>query len=623
MSRSERCWIHRESLSTLGRSGRRAEIPLVDERVLVAVERVSGEPCLRKEERLMKRKQLLSITLITSSVSWLLFGCGSPRPVEELAEVIFENGNFITLDPATPEAEAIAIRDERIVAVGSREKIEKYRGDETEVIDLQGRTVVPGLIDAHEHFPDIGKRVRQVFLDETRSVAEALEIVKRELEKVPPGEWLVGQGWHTVSWTGSDYPGEEELSRISPDNPVYLVGMASHAAWVNAKAIELAGITKDTPDPPGGQILKREDTGAPTGILLEEAMDLVSRLLPAKTRESRMEDIRRSIETALRFGLTGMHDAGVDSEIVGIYKELLAEGAFPFRLYVMLDVPDAGAVLDSYLEHPPEIGLGDHRLTIRCFKVYADGALGGRGAALLEPYSDDAKATGLIRNSEDELDRLIEKAGRAGYQVAVHAIGDRGNRNALNAVERAQKALPGRDLRVRIEHAQILSPADIPRFASLSVIASMQPIHATMDMGFAETRVGPERIQGGYVWQSLLSSGARVAAGSDTPSFPVVYNNPLWGIHAAVTRQDPEGKPEGGWYPDQKVSRMDALKMYTLHPAYAAFEEDIKGSISPGKLADLTMLSKDILTIPEAEIRDTEVVMTVLGGKVVYRRPEG
>lgn len=556
------------------------------------------------------------------ALSMGLPACTSPRSAETTAEVIFDNGNFITLDPATPQAAAIAIRDERILAVGSREEIEKYRGDKTEVFDLKGLTVVPGLIDAHEHFPQIGKRVRQVFLDETRSAAEALEIVKRELEKVPPGEWLVGQGWHTVMWNGSGYPNQEELSRISPDNPVYLVGMASHAAWVNAKALELAGITRDTPDPPGGMVLKRKDTGEPTGILLEEALDLVSRLLPPETRESRKEDIRRSIETALRFGLTGMHDAGVDSEIVGIYKELLAEDAFPFRLYVMLDVPNAGAVPDSYLEQPPSIGLGDHRLTIRCFKAYADGALGSRGAALLEPYSDDAEATGLIQNSEDELYRLVEKAGRAGYQVAIHAIGDRGNRNTLNAVERAQKELTGKDLRVRIEHAQILSPSDIPRFASLSVIPSMQPIHATMDMGFAETRVGPERIKGGYVWQSLLSSGARVAAGSDTPSFPVVYNNPLWGIHAAVTRQDSDGKPEGGWYGDQKVSRMDALKMYTLHPAYAAFEEDIKGSLSPGKLADLTVLSKDILTIPEAEIRDTEVVMTVLGGKVVYRRPE-
>ncbi len=440
-----------------------------------------------------------SLSLSASCLFALLIGlpaCTPTEPVDAPAEVIFENGNFITLDPATPQAAAIAVRGERILSVGSREEIEKYRGEETEVIDLEGLTVVPGLIDAHEHFPDIGKRVQQVFLDETKSAAEALEIVKRELEKIPPGDWLVGQGWHTVSWNGSDYPGQEELSRISPDNPVYLVGMASHAAWVNARALKLAGIGKDTPDPPGGKILKREDTGEPTGILLEEALDLVSRLLPPVTRESRKEDIRRSIETALRFGLTGMHDAGSNAETVEIFKELVAEDAFPFRLYVMLDVPDAGAVLDSYLEHPPEVGLGDHRLTIRCFKAYADGALGARGAALLEPYSDDAEATGLIQNSEDELTQLIAKAGRAGYQVAIHAIGDRGNRNTLNAVERAQKELPGKDLRVRIEHAQILSPSDIPRFAGLSVIASMQPIHATMDLGFAETRVGPERIKG-------------------------------------------------------------------------------------------------------------------------------
>jgi hypothetical protein len=556
--------------------------------------------------------------ILLLSVAFLPTSCAPKEP----ADVIFENGSFVTLDEAIPRAEAVAVRAERIVAVGSREEIADYRGERTEVIDLGGLTVVPGLIDAHEHFPSIGKRAKQVFLDETRSVAEALEIVKRELAKVPPGEWLVGQGWHTVTWGGGDYPGQEELNQIAPDHPVFLVGMAIHAAWVNAKALELAGIDENTPDPRGGKILRRADTGVPTGILLEEAMDLVSRHLPPETRESRKADIRGSVETALRYGLTGMHDAGIDSELVSIYEELINENAFPFRLYAMLDVPDAGSLVDSYLEHPPQIGFGGNRLTVRTFKVYADGALGARGASLLEPYSDDPSATGLIQNSEDELARLVEKAGSKGYQVAIHAIGDRGNRSALNAIERAQKALPGKDLRARIEHAQILSKADIPRFASLGVIASMQPIHATMDMGFAETRVGPERILGGYAWQSLLASGARIAAGSDTPAFPVVYNNPLWGIHAAVTRQDGEGKPEGGWYPAERVSRMDALKMYTVNPAYAAFEEDLKGSLSPGKLADLTVLSKDILTIPEDEIRATEVVMTVLGGKVVYRKPD-
>jgi hypothetical protein len=563
---------------------------------------------------LVIRRRPVRLPLIT--VIGLVSACSSPEP----ADVIFENGKFITLDPTTPEAEAVAVLEGRFLAVGSREEIAKHRGEGTEVVDLMGATVVPGLADAHEHFPDIGKRVQQIFLDETRSVEEALEIVKREIEKTPPGEWVVGQGWHTVAWGGRDYPTEEELSRISPEHPVFLTGMAIHAAWVNAKALEIAGIDKDTPDPPGGKIVRRRDTGEPTGILLEEAMDLVSRHLPADTRESRKADIRRSIQTAHRFGLTGMHDAGSDSETVGIFKELLEEDAFDFRLYVMLDVPDAGSVLDSYLERPPEIGLFDNRITVRCFKAYADGALGARGASLLEPYSDDPEAKGLIQNSEDELTRLIEKAGGKGYQVAIHAIGDGGNRAALNAAERAQKALSGKDLRVRIEHAQVLSPEDIPRFGSLSVIASMQPIHATMDMGFAETRLGMERIKGAYAWRSLLSSGARVAAGSDTPAFPVAYNNPLWGIHAGVTRQDGQGNPAGGWYPGERVSRLDALKMYTLHPAYAAFEEDIKGSITPGKLADLTVLSRDILTIPEAEIRDTEALMTVIGGKVVYRK---
>lgn len=564
----------------------------------------------------------LELGLATAGMALLLGSYRPPQPADGPADLIFTHGNIITVDPAGPRAEFIAIRRDRIAAVGSDAEIERYRGEATVVIDLKGQTAVPGLIDAHEHFPRIGKRLKQVFLDKTRSVDEALAIVRSELQKAKPGEWVIGQGWHTVTWNHKAYPDHAELSRMSPGNPVFLVGMASHAAWVNQEALRLAGIGKDTPDPPGGQILRDSDSGAPTGILLETAQDLVSRLLPPETRASRKEEIRLSVETALRFGLTGMHDAGVDAEIVEIYKELVAEGQLNVRLYVMLDVPNAGPVLDEYLKHPPVIGLGDNRLTVRSFKAYADGALGARGAALLEPYSDSPGHTGLVQNSEDELYRLVEKSARAGYQVAIHAIGDRGNRNALNAIQRAQEALPGKELRARIEHAQILSPADIPRFARLGVIASMQPIHCTMDVGFAEQRVGPGRVKGGYAWRSLLSSGARVAAGSDTPAFPVDYNNPLWGIHAAITRQDHEGKPPGGWYPDQKVSRMDALRMYTIHPAYAAFEEDIKGTLAPGKLADLTILSKDILTIRELEILQTEVLMTVVGGKVAYRKAD-
>jgi hypothetical protein len=547
--------------------------------------------------------------------------CEAPtRLAQEPADLILRNGNVITLDPARPQVEAIAVLKDRIVAVGTPAEIDAWRGEATHVLDLQGRTAVPGLIDAHLHFPGVGERAKQVFLDRARSEDEALEIVEKEVRKAPAGAWVTGQGWHTVGWDTARYPDNQKLTRIAPAHPVYLVGMASHAAWVNEAALARAGITRDTADPPGGEILRHPETGVPTGILLETAMDLVSALIPPPDREARKENIRESVRIAGRLGLTGVHDAGIDREVLQLYKELLEENALQTRVYAMLSVPDAGAVLADYLKQPPLIGLGDNRLTVRCFKAFADGALGARGAALLDPYSDSPTHTGLVQNSEDELYRLVEKAGRAGYQVAIHAIGDRGNRMALNAIERAEKDLTGQDLRPRIEHSQILSLADIPRFAPLGVVASMQPIHATMDMGFAETRVGPERIKGGYAWRSLLRAGARVAAGSDTPAFPIGYDNPLWGIHAAVTRQDNQGQPPEGWYPAERVERLDALRMYTIHPAYAAFEEKDKGSLTPGKLADVTVLSKDILTIPAAEILQTEVVLTVLGGTIVFQK---
>jgi predicted amidohydrolase YtcJ len=396
--------------------------------------------------------------------------------------------------------------------------------------------------------------------------------------------------------------------------------MATHAAWVNENALHLAGITAQTPDPPGGRILKDPATGKPTGILLETAQALVSRHIPLETRDARKATMRLSGETLARLGLTGAHDAGVSFEDVELYKELVAEGALPIRLDVMLRVAGAGPELDAILAQPPQIGLGDYQLTVRTIKVFADGALGARGAALLEPYSDSPAESGLLQNSEDDLHALVKKSMQAGYQVAIHAIGDRGNRIALNAIERAMKEFPGSDARHRIEHAQILSLEDIPRFARLGVLPSMQPVHAPTDMGFAESRVGPQRMRGGYAWQSLLDTGARVVGSSDTPAFPIDYTNPLWGIHAAVTRQDQNGRPAGGWHPEQRVSRLDALRMFTINAAYAAFADDLRGSITAGKLADITVLSKDILTIPEAEILQTEVVMTIVGGRIVYRR---
>jgi predicted amidohydrolase YtcJ len=538
----------------------------------------------------------------------------------ETADVIFHNGHVVTMDADRPTAQAVAVRGDRILAVGTGEEIERHRGPQTQLVDLRGATAVPGLIDAHLHFGRMGAKMRHLFLDKAKSPDEVVSIVRERSRRASPGEWITGQGWHTVMWERREYPDHAALSRVTPDNPVMLVGMATHAAWVNARALQAANIDRHTPDPPGGQIVKDPKTGEPTGILLETAQRLVSRVMPPETDELRRLDFLAANENALRLGLTSVHDAGLDDDWLRALKGLVEQRKIDVRVNVMRSLPVTGGAADPRLTQKPEVGLWNGKLTVRTFKVYADGALGARGAALLEPYSDSAGATGLVQNGEDDLFKILQTAGSHGWQVAMHAIGDRGNRVALNAIERARQALPGRDLRARIEHAQILDPADIPRFKALGAIASMQPIHCTMDMGFTEARVGPGRVRGAYAFRSLLDSGARVVAGSDTPGFPIDYNNPLWGIHAAVTRQDIDGKPAGGWYPEHRVTRMEALRMFTLDAAYAAFEEDSKGSLTPGKLADITVLSKDILSIPEAEIPHVEAVMTIVGGKVAYRR---
>jgi hypothetical protein len=574
----------------------------------------------------MKIARIFGLFVLFIYFIFALNGFQKQNKSAEQATLILTNGNIITLNAKNPKAETIAIKEDKILALGKNNEIEKYKGDKTKIIDLQGKTVLPGLIDAHMHFPLLGMRLKQLYLDNTKSVEEALAIISKEVKKAQPGEWITGRGWHTVYWNMKEYPDNSGLNEIAPNNPVFLVGMATHAAWVNDKALQLAGITKDTPNPPGGEIVKNPDTGRPTGILLEKALELVTKILPSEkyfstfVEDVKEENIKLSIQTALKLGLTEVHDAGVGYNIIKAYKNLLDKDKLNLRLYVMFRVPDGGEILDEYIAQPPQIGLGNHKLTLRCIKVFVDGALGARGAAMLEPYSDSPEDMGMIRNDEEQIFQVVSKSMRAGYQVAMHAIGDRGNRIALNAIERALKDVPTEDQRMRIEHAQILSLEDVPRFAQLGIIASMQPIHCPMDMGFTELRVGPERVKGAYNWKSLLDSGAAIAGGSDVPAFPVDYTNPLWGIYAAATRQDNDGNPPGGWYPDEKVSRMDALKMYTINAAYAAFEEDIKGSLAPGKLADITVISQDILSIPEREILDTEVLMTIVGGQIVYQK---
>jgi predicted amidohydrolase YtcJ len=550
------------------------------------------------------------------------FACQSTEKPELMADLILTNGNIITVDNSTPKVEAVAVKGDRILDVGSDADMIIYKDDQTKIIDLDGRTTVPGLIDAHMHFPLLGKRLKQIYLDEAKSFSEVLEYVEIAVKNAEAGEWIMGSGWHTANWKNKEYPDNRQLNDISPDNPVFLSGMAIHAALVNDRVLELAGIDANTRDPEGGHIVRYPGTQNPTGLLLEKAQALATRVFPPETDAVKKENILLSVKTALKLGLTSVHDPGVDPDMVRLYKDLLEEKLLDTRLYVMLLIQGDGPVLDSYLSDEPEIGLGKNFLTVRCIKFLIDGAMGARGAAMLFSYSDMPQHTGLIAIPEDEVYSILKKCLASGYQVAMHAIGDRGNRIGLDAAERALNEVPVSDARIRIEHAQILAPADLPRFVGLRIIPSMQPIHCSMDKDFAEARVGKERIKGAYAWRSLLDSGVRIAGGSDVPDFPVAYTNPLWGIYSAVTRQDLEGKPVDGWYPEQRVSRLEALKMYTIDAAYAAFEEDLKGSIAPGKLADFTVLSKDILTVPVDEILQTEVEMTIVGGLVKYDKFE-
>ena len=560
------------------------------------------------------KSPLNAFALCVSSLGWT--GCESTPT----ADLILSNGHVVTVDEALPEARAVAVKDGEILAVGDDETIDRYRGSNTEVIDLEGKTVVPGLVDAHLHFPGLGAdRSRSVDLSEARSLQEALQLVERRAETLAPGEWLTGDGWHIGDWDVEAWPSAADLDRVAPNNPLYLRGMHSHAGWVNGRALELAGISADRPDPSDGIIRRDPETGEPTGILIENAQWLVTAVIPEGQAQPLKEQIRKAVRLAHTYGFTGTHDIGTSLEAVGAYRELIAEDELPFRVNAVIRIWSTGPTLDAVLAMGPIIAEGNHRLTARSVKMSIDGALGARGAAMLEPYSDEPSTTGVIRVPPEQLDAILSVCLPNGFSAAMHAIGDRGNRIVLDAVHRALQENPVEDHRMRVEHAQIVAPEDIPRFAQLGLIASFQWIHATLDMPWAERRVGPDRIQGGYAWRTFLRSGIRIVGGSDEGRRTL---SPFMGIHAAVTRQDQEGNPPGGWYPDQRLTRLEALKSYTLDAAYASFEEDVLGSITPGKLADMTVLSKDIMSIPAQEILETEALMTIVGGEVVFRRGE-
>ena len=532
------------------------------------------------------------------------------------ADLVLTNGRIYTVDVMRPLATSIAVRSGRIVFVGSDIEARALAGNATRIIDLKGNTVVPGLIDAHAHLLGLGTSLRRVDLVGATSYDEVVSRVVAWSKTVRPGEWILGRGWDQTRWPGAAFPTHEALSRALPNNPVALSRVDGHALLANAKAMELAGVTASTAAPSGGRIM-RAASGAPTGVFVDNAEELIGKAIPASSAAEKRRAILAAIAECNRYGLVGIHDAGQDAATIQIYEELAREGRFDLRNYVMLSDPGGttAALRNSYLVRGPQSALHDGRLWIRAIKLYSDGALGSRGAALLAPYSDEPSNSGLLVSEPQHIAAMAELGLARGFQINVHAIGDRGNRIALDAFESALRRNPRADHRFRVEHAQVISPEDIPRFARLGVIPSMQTTHQTSDMRWAEARVGPERIRGAYAWRALLNTGVVIPNGTD---FPVEEVNPLLTFHAAVTRQDPAGTPAGGWFPDQKMTRDEALQSMTIWAAYAGFQESLMGSITPGKYADFVVLDRDIMRVPDDDLLKARVLSTWVGGKQVY-----
>ncbi|MBS0001260.1 MAG: amidohydrolase [Cyclobacteriaceae bacterium] len=546
-----------------------------------------------------------------------MLGCVSSGP----ADLLLINGNIHTADNTNPFAEAVGVRNGIIIFAGDNGQALKLKGEKTEVIDLEGKLMTPGFIEGHGHFIGMGYNLLNLDLSEASSYEEVVARVQDQVETGNPGEWIIGRGWHQNKWDQipeslhKGFPTHQLLSAISPDNPVYLRHASGHAVLVNKKAMEMAGIDEDSQSGEGGEIILDPD-GNPTGIFTETAMGLFSVFLPENDTESDEKAYQMALNNCLKEGITSFHDAGAGMPAIGLYQRMINKGEAMVRLYVMLDGSDS-ALMEHWFSTGPEIDTVDHLLTVRSIKTYMDGALGSRGAWLIEPYSDRSDHWGYAVSSSDFIEKISGRAIETGFQVCTHAIGDRANRETLDIYESVFSRYPeGRNSRFRIEHAQHLDPEDIPRFARLGVLPAMQAIHMSSDRPWALDRLGERRIvEGAYVWQDLLQSGARIINGTDVPVEPI---SPVACFYASVTRKTLKGFPPEGYEPEQKMTREQALRSYTIEAAYGAFEEEIKGSVTKGKLADFTVFSQDIMSIPEDEILNTRVVMTIIGGTVAY-----
>jgi predicted amidohydrolase YtcJ len=568
---------------------------------------------------------LLSLVIIAVMVVEL-----SPQAVD----TNYINGVVYTLDEENSAVQAFAVSGDRILGTGTTSAIErKFKAKTT--VDLKGRTVLPGFIDSHAHFLSLGISRLTVDLLGTSSEQDAAGRVKLRVAKISPDQWVRGRGWDQNGWPGKQFPGHASLDRVAPDNPVYLVRVDGHAAWVNKKGMQIAGITKATADPAGGRIV-RDSQGNPSGVFVDNAMQLVYTHIPQMSDSEAVEAMQLAAQECVQYGLTTVHDMGVDSLDIELYKRLIRADKFPLRIYGAIG--GVGDLWSKFLKDGPLVGFGNNKLTIRALKLYVDGALGSRGAALIEPYSDDPANRGLTVTSEDLIRSATIDALRGGFQVCTHAIGDRGNNIVLRMYDAALREVPKNDHRLRIEHAQVLDANDIPKFKALGVIPSMQPTHCTSDMFWAEARLGPHRVRGAYAWRSLLNTGVVIPGGSD---FPVENPNPILGVYAAVSRKDNEGRPRDaedgrryfqfssagmtdttafndGWYPSEKMTRLEALRSYTTWGAWAGFEELLKGALRKGMLADFVVLSSDIIKVPEKAILDVRVLKTFVGGMEVY-----
>lgn len=539
------------------------------------------------------------------------------------ADAVFINGNVYTANEKQPRAEAVAVKGDRIIFVGSNAAAKKYEGPTTRIVDLHGATTLPGMTDAHQHLEGVGFREMTLNLEGITNLQDFLAKVKARVDQAKPGEWITGRGWIETFWTPPVFPTRWDLDKVSPNNPVILGRSDGHGTVVNSAALKIAGITKDTPSPFGGEISKDKKSGEPNGMLLDAAQGLVRRHVPPTSRADAERAVVLGVQRDLGLGWTQVQNPGGSYEDIDIYRKLYGEGKIKLRIYKVLSAP--GKEAQRLLSEGPIIGEYGNRLTVRALKFYADGSLGSRSAALLAPYSDAPDTSGFLTVKEENLLPVLEEALRKGIQCETHAIGDKGNRFILDEYEKALSAVPPNQRKIaeprwRVEHSQIVNPIDIPRFAKLGIIPSMQASHAIGDLHFAPARLGMKRLEGAYAWNSFIKSGVVVPGGSDAP---VERGEPMIEFYAAVARKDIRGYSGEGWHPEEAVSRDQALKMLTIWPAYAAFEEKLRGTIEVGKLADLTVLSADIMKIPEMEILKTHCVMTVIGGEVVYQATGG